>query len=211
MQNAEAATAAAMAATMSGKWQRPHQMCIQIQTASKLVTNFLTRVEEFGVLCCIATGWGPMGLRGSPWAGRGGLGKVVLPLMPVCDRGAVVATTIWPKPHIRPKGALGAPWEPMAGDTTSENHRPLQKDITKNTKLVLNFTPGGHCQTCPISSLACFRLFHNRKALHSHSTARPTCVFYNPPHAAKLKYSFFWKLRPSPQNAMLAKLIRRAV
>ena len=27
----------------------------------------------------------------------------------------------------------------MAGDTTSKNHRPLQKDITKNTKLVINF------------------------------------------------------------------------
>ena len=27
----------------------------------------------------------------------------------------------------------------MAGDTTSKNHRPLQKDITKNTKLVIDF------------------------------------------------------------------------
>ena len=27
----------------------------------------------------------------------------------------------------------------MAGDTASKNHRPLQKDITKNTKLVIDF------------------------------------------------------------------------
>ena len=48
----------------------------------------------------------------------------------------------------------------------------------------------------------------NRKALHSHSTARPSCVFYNPPHTAKLNYSFS---SPLPPNAMLAKLIRRTV
>ena len=144
MQNTEAPTAAATAATMAGRWLSPHQMCIQIQTVSKLVMNFLTRIGEFGVLCCIATGWGPMGLRGSPWAVRGGLGKVVLPLMPVCNRGAVVASTTLPNLHVWSKGTLGAPWEPMAGDTTSENHRPLQKDTTKNTKLVLNFWTGSN-------------------------------------------------------------------
>ena len=42
-----------------------------------------------------------------------GVDKVVLPLMPVCNRGAVVASTTLPNPRVRPKGALGAPWEPM--------------------------------------------------------------------------------------------------
>ena len=50
------------------------------------------------------------------------------------------------------------------------NHLPVTRSI-----------PVGHCQTCPISSLACLRLSRNRKALHSHSTAVLHGSFAPPP------------------------------
>ena len=53
----------------------------------------------------------------------------------------------------------------MAGDTTSKNHRPLQKDITKTRKLVINFLTrvGGFGVLCRKKyyhqpGLACLRL-----------------------------------------------------
>ena len=79
----------------------------------------------------------------------------------------------------------------MAGDTTSKNHRPLQKDITKNTELVFNLWTRVNPADIPQP------VFHVY-ILTLHTQRNLTTVF-------------FGSFAPSPQNAMLAKLIRQAV
>ena len=69
----------------------------------------------FGVLCCIATGWGPMGLRGTPWAGRGGWAKSYYHSCLSVTEGQWLLVRLGPNPTSGPRGPSGPHGSPWLG------------------------------------------------------------------------------------------------